>query len=97
MNEKALDSILIHLCAMGITPQFIRHQMHISETQWQLNSAGKGIPSGRAETASPSFLHMWLASIKLPKAQIYTHLEGKWERTATLWTFLLYFKRVSSS
>lgn len=53
MNEKALDSILIHLCAMGITPQFIRHQMHISETLWQLNSAGKGIPPGRAETSKP--------------------------------------------
>lgn len=86
MNEKALDSILIHLCAMGITPQFIRHQMHISETQWQLNSAGKGVPPGRAETSKPiisPYVAMWLASIKLPKTQISTHLEGKWERTAT--------------
>lgn len=51
MNEKALDSFLIHLYPMVITPQFIKHQMHISETQWQLNSAGKGISLGRAETS----------------------------------------------
>lgn len=53
MNEKALDLILIHLYPVVVTPQFIKHQMHISETQWQLNSAGKGIPLGRAETSKP--------------------------------------------
>lgn len=53
MNEKALDSVLIHLYAMVITPQFIKHQTYISGTQWQLNSAGKGTLLGRAETSKP--------------------------------------------
>lgn len=53
-NGKALDLILIHLYPMVITPQFIKHQMHISKTQWQLNSAGKGISLGRAETCKPT-------------------------------------------
>lgn len=53
MKEKALDSILIHLYPVVITPQFIKHQMHISETQWQPNSAGKDIPLGRAEASKP--------------------------------------------
>jgi len=53
MNDKALDSILIHLYPTVITPQLIKHQMHISETQWQLHSAGKSLPLGRAETSKP--------------------------------------------